>query len=277
MTFAATTLAAVVTVAALIGAQAAASPRPEFPGHVHELELDRSDGHLLVATHTGLYETSLWSRGPTLVGPIGSRRDLTALTSFRQTLYGSARWTGGGPSLGFATSTDHGKVWTAQAVYGHRQLRNLTATQVDGQPQFFAIDTSNSILRSADGGTVWTTVSGPRANAIETASGRLFAATATGVRISTDGGTTWTPAVGPKLHLLARGTPAQGTLAGISAGGAVWRLFQGGWLRTGDAPKGTQALTTVLTGRALTLVVATESGIQRSTDWGTTWDAVTTW
>lgn len=270
--------AAAAVVAIMISAPIGLPPTQPALGHVHQLELDRSDGHLLLATHAGLYEISLWSRKASLVGPVGTQRDITSIASFGEALYGSGRRSGAtGPSVGLATSTDRGQVWTFRAMFGHRQLRDLTLSQVDGQLRMFALDASNSALRSDDGGARWSALPGIRANAIETFESRIVAAAEDGVRTSFDGGATWSAASGPRLRLLARGTPSQASLVGIDGQARVWTLVNGRWSPRGSAPSAAQALTSVLTGRALTLVVATSRGIQTSTDWGTTWTTVTTW
>jgi hypothetical protein len=277
MTVSAITAAAAV-VAMMISAPSGLTPTQPSLGHVHQLELDRSDGHLLLATHAGLYEISLWSGKASLVGPVGAQRDMTSIASFGQTLYGSGRRSGAtGPSVGLSTSTDRGQLWTFRAMFGHRQLRDLTLSQVHGQLRMLALDASNSALRSDDGGVHWSTIPGIRANAIETSGSQTVAATEDGVRISFDGGATWSAASGPRLRLLARGTPSQASLIGIDAQARVWTLVNGRWSPRGSTPSTAQALTSVLTGRALTLVVATNNGIQTSTDWGTTWTTVTTW
>jgi hypothetical protein len=270
--------AAAVALLALSGSLAPAPPSPTPLQQVHEIVLDRSDGHLLVATHSGLYETALWVAHPTLTGPQGEQRDVTALASFDQTLYGSGRRAGdAGPSIGLATSSNHGQTWTTQAMYGYRQFRNVLVTQVDGQLHMFALDSRNSLLRSTDGGTRWSAAPGVRPNAIQTSAGRLFAATTAGVRTSADNGASWSAPDGPALRLMARGNPAQGCLVGIDAEGKVWKYLVGIWSAQGTAPDGAQALTTIESGGNLTLIVATSHGLQRSSDWGATWTDVAAW
>lgn len=252
---------------------------PSSPvGPVHAIAIDRSDGHLLVASHSGLYEIALWSPHPTLAGPLGTQRDVTTITSVDQVMYGSARRAGGaGPSIGVATSVDHGQTWSTRGLYGYRELRNLIVGQVNGQLQMFALDGLNSILRSTDGGTYWVMPAQIRANALQTSQGRLYAATNVGVRTSSDGGATWSPPAGPALRLLARGNPRQGALVGIDARGAVWRLRGSIWSRQGSSPAESQALAMTTIDGTLTLIIATNHWIQRSPDWGATWTTVTTW
>ena len=268
---------AALTFLTLSSSLAVAPPSPAPLQHLHEIVLDRPDGHLLVAVHSGLYEIPRWVAHPTLTGSDGGQRDVTALASFGQALYGSGRRAGvAESSIGLATSSNHGQTWTSQGFYGHRQLCNLLVTQVAGKLHMFALDARNTILRS-DRGTRRSAAAGVRTTAIQVSGGRLVAATNAGVRTSADNGATWPPPGGPAPRLMARGNPLQGALVGIGARGKVWKDRAGIWFEQGTTPDGPQALTTIESGGNLTLVVATSHGLQSSPDFGGSWTEVATW
>ncbi|MBW4033424.1 MAG: hypothetical protein HIU88_12310 [Acidobacteria bacterium] len=81
----------------------------------------------------------------------------------------------------------------------------------------------------------------------------------------------------PALRLLARDNAAHGSLVGIGGADKVWKYCGGTWFAQGTAPEGPHALTTIESDGNLTLIVAAENGLQRSSNWGATWMDVATW
>ncbi len=270
--------AAAVASLALSGSFAVAASSPTPAQRVREVVHDRSDSHLLVAVHLGRHEISVWVARPTLTCLEGGQRDVAALPSLGQALCSCGRRAGyARPPSDLAASSNHGQAWTTHALYGYRQLRNLLGTQVAGQVQMFALDSGHAIQRRTNGGTRWSAVAGIRADALQTSTGRLFAAASAGVRTSACNGATWSQPGSPALPLLARDNAAHGSLAGIDGAGKVRKYCGGTWFAQGTALEDPHTLTTIESGGHLTLIVATENGLQRSPDWGTRWMDVATW
>lgn len=162
--------------------------------HVHGLALDRRNpGHLLIATHHGLFRSGPDGRAE-LISPVQDFMGFVPDPAEAGTLFASGHPAGGG-NLGFIASTDNGVTWrqVAKGVDGPVDFHQLTVSPVDPQVIYGAY----GVLQvTRDAGKIWSVV-GPLPErlidlaASAQASGTLYAATETGLSVSRDGGRNW--------------------------------------------------------------------------------------
>lgn len=127
---------------------------PREPGHVHGLEVNPSDGGLLLAAHTGLFRVSVDAE---TIKPLSDEvRDLIAVTAIEaNALLGSghaARSTGVPEELGLLGSSDGGRSWEVLSPPGGLDLHALRSR--NGIVYGFDAAT-NQLVESSDGGGSW--------------------------------------------------------------------------------------------------------------------------
>ena len=272
-----------VTVLALAGCSSSnsAAPEPEKTGvtfeHIHELEVDHSDGSLIVATHEGLYRLTVSPAGKSsATGPVGGLDfDPMGFSIAGDTAYASGHPgpttpdTFGTPNLGLITSTDGGTTWTNVSLTGKTDFHGLTVmTGTGAADRVFGMDSSKQqIQRSMDGGLTWSDGATLIARDILAVGDSLYATTQEGLVFSTDNATTFTTdATAPALYLVA--ADRAGTLAGIDTSGNVWaRGAEGTWTKGGSVTGTPQAFTV----EGNRLYVADDRGISVTDDAGATW------
>jgi hypothetical protein len=271
------------TVVALVGAAAllASACTPGGTGsshddtrglaHIHGLGVDPADGVLYAGTHYGVYRLTS-ERSPELVGDIV--QDFMGFT-----VAGPNHFLGSGhpgeddrdhpPSLGLIESTDSGKSWTSVSM--------------NGAADFHSLDYRHGFVYGLDSGTRTVMVSTDKhtwdrraaISAVDIAvsprnPSEILATTADGLARSLDQGKTFTPVgVQPRLVLLS--WPDEGPLIGIDAAGTVYASDDSGttWQSGRALNERPQAL---LAPGGAVVFVATDTGIERSTDNGTTFE-----
>lgn len=251
-------------------------PVVEDPGpiHVHGLGINRRDGALFIATHTGLFRAP---QGQTKARRVAGRYQDT----MGFTIVGRDRFLGSGhpdgreklpPFLGLIESRDAGQKWHPISLLGKADFHVLEAA---GQQVYgFGFDFKTrrqQLLVSGDGGRTWAHRQPPEpliAIAIDSRdSQRVIAAGEVGVYVSGDGGRRWRSLPGeagllewPARERLYR-TESSGKVSLSSDGGSSWRVKGevGGPAAAFDAPGND-------------LYVALHDGtIKRSTDGGASW------
>jgi hypothetical protein len=271
------------TVVALVGAAAllASACTPGGTGsshddtrglaHIHGLGVDPADGVLYAGTHYGVYRLTS-ERSPELVGDIV--QDFMGFT-----VAGPNHFLGSGhpgeddrdhpPSLGLIESTDSGKSWTSVSM--------------NGAADFHSLDYRHGFVYGLDSGTRTVMVSTDKhtwdrraaISAVDIAvsprnPSEILATTADGLARSLDQGKTFAPVgVQPRLVLLS--WPDEGPLIGIDAAGTVYSSDDSGtrWQAGRALNERPQAL---LAPGGAVVFVATDTGIERSTDNGTTFE-----
>jgi hypothetical protein len=272
------TVVALIGVAALLASACApsgtSSSQDDTSGltHIHGLGVDPADGVLYAGTHYGVYRLTS-ERAPELVGDIV--QDFMGFT-----VAGPNHFLGSGhpgedgrdhpPSLGLIESTDSGKSWTSVSM--------------NGAADFHSLDYRHGLVYGLDSGTWTLMVSANKhtwdrlaaISAVDIAvsprnRNEILATTADGLARSLDQGKTFTPAsVQPRLVFLS--WPDDGPLIGIDPAGTVYASEDSGttWQARRALSDRPQAL---LAPGGGVVFVATDTGIQRSTDNGTTFEA----
>ena len=244
------------------------------PVHVHGLGINRADGALYIATHTGMWRVAQGQRKPTPVGD--SRQDTMGFT-----IAGPGHFLGSGhpdnfeqpPLLGLIESFDSGATWKPISLLGEADFHVLRAIG----NRVYGYDVSHArLMVSRDGGKTWTQRK-PSARVFDLVPNpkspdRLLAATEAGLLASPDAGATWIK-VGSALGLL--GWPAQKRLYLVTADGDVLRSTTSGrtWSRVGGIG-GQPAAFLAQTPRELYAAIH-GGGIVRSRDGGRSWRGVT--
>jgi len=239
--------------------------------HIHGLGVDPADGALYAGTHYGVYRLS-GERDPELVGDIV--QDFMGFT-----VAGPNHFLGSGhpgesnrndpPNLGLIESTNSGQSWTSLSM--------------NGAADFHSLDYRNGIVYGLDSGTHTVMVSADKhtwdrraaINAVDIAvsprdPNEILATTAYGLTRSLDQGKTFTLAEERRLVLLS--WPDDGPLIGIDYAGTVYASDDSGatWQARRTLSERPQAL---LAPGGGVVFVATDTGIQRSTDNGNTFEA----
>jgi len=240
--------------------------------HIHGLGVDPADGALYAGTHYGVYRLSS-ERAPELVGDIV--QDFMGFTVAGPNHFLGSGHPGEGdrdhpPSLGLIESTNSGKSWTSVSM--------------NGAADFHSVDYRHGLVYGLDSGTRTVMVSADkhtwdRRSAISAVDiavsprnpNEILATTADGLARSLDQGKTFTP-VGVQARLVLLSWPTEDPLIGIDAAGAVYASEDSGttWQARRALSDRPQAL---LAPGGGVVFVATDTGIQRSTDNGTTFEA----
>lgn len=164
--------------------------------HVHGLGFD-PDGHLLLATHNGLFAVDPVTLNAARRGTSGDN-----FMGFRQVSGrpGTARASGHpapGGNLGVIGTTDGGATWRplSPGVSGPVDFHQMEVSRAD-PAVVWGIHHGALLQISRDGGKSWSATGRVPEGLIDIATSpadvaRLFAATRTGLLTSPDGGTTW--------------------------------------------------------------------------------------
>ncbi len=261
------------------GGESGSGPSPDFrvedpgPVHVHGLGVNPADGALFIATHTGLFRSSV---GETSSKRVGDR--LQDTMGF--TITGPDRFLGSGhpdgrdglpPFLGLIRSGDAGRSWRPVSLQGKRDFHALQAagTRVYGYGSDFKTRKAG-LLVSADGGKTWSSRRAPEPllslSATPQEPDRLLAGGSRAVWRSDNGARTWTRLRGPGgLVSSEQGNDyrvtADGSVAVSNDDGIRWRP-QG---RVGGQPAAFQFSSDAL------YVALHDGTVKRSTDRGRTW------
>lgn len=239
--------------------------------HIHGMGVD-SEGVLYLGTHYGVYRLAR-ERDPELVGDLV--QDFMGFT-----VVGPNHFLGSGhpgadsgdapPNLGLIESTDGGQTWHSLSMTGEADFHSLDYRH----GLVFGLDSgTRSVMVTADKKT-WdrrAEISAVDIAVSPTDPNGVLATTGTGMLRSVDQAKTFTPVAGtPPLVLLS--WPDEGPLIGITPTGMVYASQDSGvtWQTRRDLGERPQAVETT-TRRGL-VFVATEKGIHRSTDSGTTFE-----
>ncbi len=162
--------------------------------HIHGLAVDRThEGHLLIATHHGLFRVDPAGRAER-ISPVKDFMGFTAHPDEPGTFYGSGHPPQGG-NLGFIVSSDGGATWQQRSpgINGPVDFHQMTVSPVDPDIIYGAY---GSLQRSDDGGHNWSVIGRLPADLISLAASAqdvdtLYAGTRSGLQISRDGGQSW--------------------------------------------------------------------------------------
>jgi hypothetical protein len=189
---------------------------------IFDIIVDPSDlGSVLLATRGGLYRARRDGRAERISRSKIILRSLSLEQGPGKRLYalGLAE---DGRSEPFLLSSDHGRSWRAIAPESLK-LANLYLIETSRASSRLIYGAGYAFWTSADGGSLWTAVAGPKARIIDLAASafdarRIFAATMSGLRVSDDGGFSWRPAGGSKCSqpVTAVDTGADGTVYAFS-------------------------------------------------------------
>ncbi|MET8003422.1 F510_1955 family glycosylhydrolase [Nonomuraea glycinis] len=212
-----------------------------------------------MAGHYGLFRIESAAKAERVAGHIQDYMGFTVAgpgTFLASGHPGDSRTTS--PHLGLIRSTDAGRTWVTVSESG---TADFHALQPAGD-MLYAYDSQTGRVRSsADGGTTWT--SGAKEEVIDLAASlakpsRLYATTASGLRVSTDDGASFTGVQGAPL-LSHADSPAKGVLVGPDAEGRIQTSRDEGrtWQAGGTLPDQAVAFTAVDDSR---LLAAAEDG-----------------
>ena len=237
--------------------------------HIHKLVPSDDGQSLLVGTHNGLFTVDLESGD--VAGPVGEHViDLMGLTRADGELLASGHPGASGPqhlqgpNLGLIQSTDAGENWEAVALEGIADFHALT---YDPSADAVVGAHAGQILISDDMGASWREGAAADPYDLLATSDGLLMTSFAGLHVSADAGESFQPVEGaPSLVLLAN---VEDTVIGVDLDGTLWRSEPGmQWTAEGTTPEQIHALTLLPGGE---VVVATESGLQRTSDLGQSW------
>ncbi|MEV7529151.1 WD40/YVTN/BNR-like repeat-containing protein [Agrococcus sediminis] len=238
--------------------------------HIHRLVPSDDGQTLLVGTHNGLFDVDAESGEVT--GPVGEHViDLMGLTRAGDDLLASGHPGESGPqhprgpNLGLIRSSDDGRSWQPVSLEGDADFHALAYDPAD---QTIIGAHAGQLLITDDMGESWREGAVVEPYDLLATSQGLLKTSFDGLSISTDMGQTFQPIEGaPALALLANNADM---VTGVDLDGTLWRSTLGSeWTAEGATPGQIHALT-ILPGGAL--VVATASGLQRSNDFGQSWE-----
>ncbi|HEY9263028.1 MAG TPA: sialidase family protein [Mycobacterium sp.] len=240
--------------------------------HIHGLGINPADDALYAGTHYGVYRLAS-ERDPELVG--GVVQDFMGFT-----VAGPNHFLGSGhpgaddrdapPSLGLIETTDGGQSWASVALSGEVDFHSLDYRHglvygLDSGSQTVMVSTDERTWdRRAAISAVDIAVSPRNPN-------EILATTADGLMRSLDQGRTFTPvAAQPQLVLLS--WPDDGPLIGVDPTGTVYASEDSGTTWQARRALGERPQAVLARGGGV-VFVATETGIQRSTDDGSTFES----
>ncbi|ORB62822.1 F510_1955 family glycosylhydrolase [Mycolicibacterium tusciae] len=250
------------------------SSQPDSRGlaHIHGLGINPADGALYAGTHFGVYRIAN-ERDPELVG--GVVQDFMGFT-----VAGPDHFLGSGhpgendrdapPHLGLIETTDGGQSWTSVSMAG--------------EADFHALDYRHGLVYGLNSRTQTVMVSADKRawdqraaiSAVDIAvsphnANEVLATTADGLARSLDRAKTFTP-VGAQPQLALLSWPEDGPVIGIDPFGTVYASQDSGATWQARRALGEQTQAVLAAGRGL-VFVATDNGIHRSSDNGTTFEA----
>ncbi|MFT4470839.1 F510_1955 family glycosylhydrolase [Arthrobacter sulfonylureivorans] len=271
-------VAAVALLAACGPTQPAAPPAATAPanpyGHIHGMTVDPDTGHVLLATHNGLFNAT--------ASPVEQISPTIDLMGFATTADPGHYYASGHPGpgsdlpdpVGLIHSNDGGETWEPLSRQGESDFHAMTSTR-DG-----IIGYDGQIRRTKDGRS-WTTIKAdfqPFALAGSPTGAVVLATTEQGLQRSGNGGTTWEqPANAPLLVFTAFADSA--TVAGVATDNTVHISRDAGrtWQPRGSV-SGQPAAIAATAGNgseeATQIWVATTSGLEHSQDNGATFTPV---
>jgi hypothetical protein len=261
----------------LVGACSNSGTAPSPPdnrglAHIHGLGVNPVDGALYAGTHFGVYRIAN-ERDPELIG--GVVQDFMGFT-----VAGPDHFLGSGhpgeddreapPHLGLIESTDGGQSWTLVSLTGEADFHSLEYRH----DVVYGINSrTQTVMVSADK-RAWDQRAAISAVDIAVSpedANELLATTADGLARSLDQARTFTP-VGAQPQLVLLSWPDDGPVIAVDAIGTVYASEDSGntWQARRALGERTQAL---LAAGSNVVFVATEKGVYRSTDSGTTFEA----
>ena len=261
------TILLVATACAPVGATAESLTTDN---HIHKLMPSDDGQSLLVGTHNGLFSVDLESGD--VEGPVGEHViDLMGLTRADDRLLASGHPGASGPqhlegpNLGLIQSSDAGETWEAVSLEGVADFHALTYDSAAGS---VVGAHAGQILISDDMGASWREGAAADPYDLLATGDALLMTSFDGLSVSTDAGESFQPVEGaPPLVLLA---DADETVVGVDLAGTLWRSEPGmQWTPEGTTPEQIHALALLPGGE---VIVATESGLQRTSDLGQSWE-----
>jgi hypothetical protein len=240
--------------------------------HIHGLGVNPADGALYAGTHYGVYRLAS-ERDPELVG--GVVQDFMGFT-----VAGPDHFLGSGhpgeadadapPHLGLIESTNGGQSWTSVSMTGEADFHSLDYRH----GVVYGLDSrTQTVMVSADKHT-WdqrATISAVDIAVSPRNASEILATTADGLARSLDQAKTFTP-VGAQPQLVLLSWPDDGPVTGVDPIGTVYSSEDSGTTWRAGRALGERTQAVLAAGRGL-VFVATEKGIHRSTDSGTTFEA----
>ena len=241
----------------------------EALGHVHGLGVDPGDGTLYAATHFGVFR-------------VGDGGDLTRIADRWQdtmafTVIGPGHFLGSGhpdlreelPShLGLIESVDAAESWSVLSLGGQADFHAL---DVSGS-RTYGYDASSGRIMTTTDREAWTTIASWSVADLAADPGnsdRVIASAPDGALRFYSLGTAEPSLLEDPPRVVLLEWPAEGVLVGVTASGEVYRSDDAGasWISAGRVPGTPEAFDTTKE----EWHVATDHGIHRSTDGGTTW------
>lgn len=248
------------------GSAAASEPLPSR--HVHAVARNPADGHVLLATHDGLFRLAPGS-APVRIGPV---IDLMGFTVVGPDHFYASGHPGAGTDLpdpvGLIESTDGGRTWTALSRQGRSDFHALSSSAAgvvgyDG----------DELTMSADGRT-WKALTPPVtpfAVAVSPDGRTKLITSEQGLARSTDQGRTWARVATPTLLQLIDFTDATAVVAAAPDGGILTSSDAGAtWRAVGEIGGAPHALGAHRTAAGSEILAVTHAGLLRSTDEGAT-------
>lgn len=244
-------------------------PADEGAGHIHGVGINRADGALFIATHSGLFRAAEGEARASRVGD--DHQDTMGFT-----VAGPDRFLGSGhpdaradlpPLLGLIRSDDAGRTWKPVSLLGEADFHVLRTL---GDRVYGFDATQGRLMVSRDGGATWRERRPPAGIfdlAIDPANPeRVLVSTEQGLYLSGDGGRRWRPKDSSRAGLLAW-TDAGITL--VDGAGTVHHSLEGErWSKVGAAGGRPAALS--VDGSDLYLGLHTNQ-VMVSRDGGRTW------
>lgn len=241
-------------------------------GHVHGVAFDE-DGSLLVATHEGLFVVT----EDGAADRVGPEMDLMGFAVAGPDRFLASGHPGPDVDLpepvGLIESTDGGRTWEPLSRQGESDFHALTT----GGARILGFD--GSLLRSADGLT-WEGLeipAQPAALAASPTGSEVLATTAEGLLRSTDGGSTWSVVSGVPLLQTVAWAPDGATAVGVEPSAEIWSTADGGvsWQQGPDVGPDVQAVAVAANdGGDARVAVVTSEALLLSVDGGGTFEPV---
>lgn len=244
--------------------------------HVHDLDVDPSDGSLMIASHYGLFR--LHDDGPRRVSEI---QDFMGFAVADEDLLLASGHPGEGQdapaNLGLIASADGGATWEDVSLSGEADFHALDAMG----DRIYGVDATSGqeLLISDDAGETWQSPGAPAMASLAIDprdADTVLGTTESGPVISTDGGQSFTPvAEAPILHHVD--WAPDGTIFALDPDAGVHRSKDNGftWEHVGEVDAGVKSYPEALHAVDQDEVWAAVGGsILHSTDGGESFDVI---